>query len=195
MPPLHYSHALSACTAAGACSEPAPPPRKQGAKPRLSQSFTTAPRVYNDTVIDFRLCWARVSLEPDLDALADAHPVHADFIDVIFDLLQQDRELRLAFTRTRFSRIAPSPRLDVAPVQWALKAGMNISYAKLWDDYGALVAWRLIFAVDESPASRRLLILAVMNRDIDYEEHSDFGKRLELDYTRFHFPRSGRQGH
>lgn len=129
-----------------------------------------------------------------MDACAARHPAHLDVIEAIFDLLETNRDLRLAFARLRFQRINP-PRLDIAPLQWALAAGLNISYAKVWADDGQLLNLRVIFAVDESAHCRRLLILGLMPRGDDYDKQSVFGQRIVRDYDRFRFPRGQAGGH
>lgn len=142
--------------------------------------------MYNDPGIDYRLSWV-AGVQEDMDALDEIEPAHADLLDALFEQLENDRGFRECLSENRYQRL--NPRLETAPIEWAKEHGLNINYLKLWDDDGALVSRRVIYAVDHSPNNRRLVILGLMPRDVDYDFDSSFGQRILNDYERRNVPR------
>jgi hypothetical protein len=54
----------------------------------------------------------------------------------------------------------------------------------MWREDGALVPFRLIFAVQHEPGPK-LCMLGLMPREDDYDESSDFGQRVRSQYEHF----------
>ena len=148
---------------------------------------------YNVNVIDYLVCWESDDLDSDF-ASFDGPDEHLQIIEAIFDQLQEDRAFRVAMAGAGFRRIE-SPRLDSAYVQAAVQQGLNILYLKFWADDGELINHRIIYAVDERPQSRRIVILGLMPREDNYEQDSDFGRRVLAAYRKRHLPAGRAGGH
>lgn len=144
--------------------------------------------MYNDKVIYYSIGWASESLEHDLDAVYAHSEADGLYVEALFDLLEESGVLRAALAEGRFRRIA-DPRFDANPLAWSLRWGYNLYYLKMWRADGALVPFRLIYAVDHRPENRCVWVLGLMERAENYAESSDFAKRVRDDYDRFDIPR------
>jgi len=144
--------------------------------------------MHNDKVIYYAIRWANESLEHDLDAVYAQDEADGLYVDTLFDVLEDSAVLRAALAEGRFRRIE-DPRFDANPLAWSYRSGYNLYYLKMWRTDGALVPFRLIYAVDHTPQSRSVWVLGLMERAENYDEHSDFAQRVCRDYERFGIPR------
>ncbi len=139
--------------------------------------------MYNSAVINYRIRWSE-HLQGDLDAVYATEEAIGIYVDELFELLEESASLREALSRGTFQQIA-KPRFDAAPVQAAVDDGFNIYYLKMWHEDGNLLPYRLIYAVHHHQACPMICILGLMPREDDYEQTSDFGKRVRSDYDHF----------
>jgi hypothetical protein len=148
---------------------------------------TDAMHPHNLKVI-YSLAWATESLESDLDAVYDHSPADGLLVDALLDLLEESAELRACLAEGRFRHIK-DPRFDAAPVQWGVRLGYNLYYLKMWREDGVLVRFRLFYAVDHAVNARVIWVLGLMPRSDNYDENSDFAKRIRADHDRYGIPR------
>lgn len=142
---------------------------------------------YNRRVIDYHIEWAD-DVQKDLDAVYEESKENGIFLDELFDLLEENFEVRQALSWGRFQRI-DDPRFDAAPLEWSKRLGYNLYYLKMWRQDGALLPVRLIYAVHHITPNQAIWIMGLMHRSDDYDEYSEFAKRVRSDYDRYDIAR------
>ncbi len=144
--------------------------------------------MYNSVVISHKLSWSP-DVQGDLDAVWEKDEADGLFIEELFDLLVENDKILECLASGRFRQIE-DPRFDAGPVLYALRARYNIYYLKTWRRDGALVPWRVFYAVHHRTAKDvEIRILGLMERVDDYEPTSDFCQRVHADYDRHGIPR------
>jgi hypothetical protein len=143
--------------------------------------------MYNHNVIKYKITWSP-DLQADLDNVYAQDDADGLFIDELFELLETNEGVLECLSLGKFQRIS-DPRFDAAPIQWALKDGYNIYYLKAWRRDGALVPWRVIYAIHHGALTTIVRILGLMERSDEYKPNSDFGRRVHADYDGNGIPR------
>ena len=59
----------------------------------------------------------------------------------------------------------------------------------MWRADGALVPFRLIYAVNHTNPQQAVWMLGLMKRDDNYDENSEFATRIRRDYDGYGIPR------
>nr|WP_316644194.1 hypothetical protein [uncultured Roseateles sp.] len=137
----------------------------------------------------YALEWAQDSLDGDMQQLGAADPVGLALLNELFDVLEQSEIVCERLAESNYDRITPHPKLNTCAVQTFCDAGYNICRIKVWHRDGGLPAFRVLYGVDHSTHSRRIVILGVMGRSVDYEIDSEFGERIREDYENIGIPR------
>jgi len=126
----------------------------------------------------------------DLDALYAYSDRFGLLVDELFDLLESSEEMREALTLNEYRRL-DQPTFDTVAVGAYCRARYNISRIKFHDRDGRLAPVRLLYAVDHSPHSCRIVFLGLMPRGDNYDVGNPFAQRIFKDYEDFNVPRLG----
>ena len=137
--------------------------------------------MHNDIVINYALRWANDAVEQDLDKVYEVSDANGMYLDELFDFLEENMSVRLALAEGRFRQLK-DPRFDASLIEWSKHWGYNLYYLKMWHPDGALLPVRLIYAVNHQPAQQAIWILGLMPRGDEYDEQSEFAKRIRRDY-------------
>lgn len=130
------------------------------------------------------------SINEAIERLWDSDPEAAVLVEEFFDLCAgpdgNEPNLLLVdvLTRHDYRRIDP-PCFETVPVGQALRKGYNVVRVKLWTDTGRLLPFRVLYAVDHTPHDARIVFLALMPREDDYEMDGEFWRRVFADYDEF----------
>lgn len=146
------------------------------------------PHRHNGKVIYYPLRWASDHIQLDLDAVFDHSEADGLYLENLFDLLEENQQVRQALAEGRFRHIK-DPRFDAAPVEWSKRLGYNLYYLKMWRADGTLIPFRLIYAVNHTHPQQAVWMLSLMKRDDNYDENSEFATRIRRDYDGYGIPR------
>lgn len=83
--------------------------------------------------------------------------------------------------------VAHDPSFQVKRFKHMWNQGYTIYTLKVWPEYGREIHYRDLYA--HHPQKDIYYILAVMQRDIDYESDKDFIGRLISEYENYSIPR------
>lgn len=123
--------------------------------------------------------------ERDLDALWDQDEDAAATIIVLLEELENgapevERLFRRGFRRTE------DPAFDVDHFEEFWRQGLNLLRLKIWDEGGALVPYRILYAYD--PRYESYHALAIIDRNFAYDSNHPTVQRVIADYEHLGLP-------
>lgn len=123
--------------------------------------------------------------ESDLEQIWDINEDAAATITVLLEELESgvpelDRLFRRGFRRIE------DPAFDVDHFIEFWREGFNLLRLKIWDEGGALVPYRILYAFD--PRYDSYHVLAIIDRDFAYDRTHPIVQRVINDYTHLGLP-------
>ena len=121
----------------------------------------------------------------DLDKIWDVDEDSAAEIETALEEISNDRRLADGLSEIRF-RNTGTPSFEVDAFQALWRTGLNILRLKFWDWTGGLVPYRVLYAYH--PQANTCYVLAVVQRNFNYETSHPIVARVCDDYKRLGLP-------
>ncbi len=110
--------------------------------------------------------------ERELDALFETDPETASLFDVLLENVADEPAILDDLNRPR-RHFDHDPSFEIKQFAEMQNKGKNVFIIKVWDEAGALLPYRCLYA--HNPQRDRYHVLMFANRDFDYDsKHPDF---------------------
>lgn len=124
--------------------------------------------------------------ESDLEAIWDHDQDSATLIVVILEELEVGGSMAQDLVRNKFRNYAVDPSYEIKRFAAFWRDSQTVYILKFWDYDGGLVPYRIIYA--HHPQQDLVHVLAIIHRNVDYENDHSIIARVRADYERLAIP-------